>query len=54
MLNTLQVTAETVDFGGEERADIFVRFRSELVAEAAMEKMQGVFLNGRKLQLKYA
>lgn len=45
-------TSELVH-GGEIMTDVNVSFRSELVAEAVVEKINGEILQGRKLQVKF-
>lgn len=52
-MEDIEVTAKDLDYGGEMRTDICVKFRSELVAEVAKDKIDGVLLQGRKLQVKY-
>ena len=49
----MDVTAEELIHGGESVTDVFVRFRSELVAEIVKEKIDGEMLEGRKLQVDF-
>ena len=49
-----EVMTEELVHGGESTTDVFVRFRSELVAEAVKGKINGELLDGRKLQVDFA
>ena len=49
-----EVTTEELVYGDESLIDIFVRFRSELVAEVVKTKIDGELVEGRKLQVNYA
>jgi hypothetical protein len=48
-----EVTTKEVDIGGESVTDVFIRFRSEMVAETAKDELDGKMLSGRKLQVGY-
>ncbi|EMC91244.1 hypothetical protein BAUCODRAFT_319348 [Baudoinia panamericana UAMH 10762] len=48
------ITANELVHGGESVTDVFVRFRSELVAEMVKGKIDGVMVEGRKLQVTFA
>ncbi len=49
-----EITVVSRDIGGEIVVDVYVRFRSEMVAQAAKGDMDGEMLDGRKLRLGYA
>ena len=49
-----EVQAEELLHGGESITDVFLKFRSELVAEAVKEKIDGELLESRKLQVTFA
>lgn len=49
-----EVTTVEVIHGGESVTDVLVRFRSEVVAEAVKEKIDGEIVEGRKLQVTFA
>lgn len=48
------VLGKEIVHGGESVTDVFVQFRSELVAETVKDKISGVLLEGRKLQVEFA
>lgn len=48
------VATEDLLHGGESVTDVYVRFRSELVAEVVKANIDGEVVHGRKLQVKYA
>ncbi len=49
-----EILIEEADYGGERASDIFVKFRSELVAEMVKDRIDGELVDGRKLQVMYA
>ena len=49
-----EMTTEAVNLSGENVTDVYVTFRSELVAEMVKERIDGELFEGRKLQIKFA
>lgn len=49
-----EILTEELVHGAESLTDVFVEFRSELVAEAMKEKIDGEMVEGRKLQIEFA
>ncbi|KAK5119150.1 hypothetical protein LTR85_007764 [Meristemomyces frigidus] len=49
-----EVNTKEVVHGDESVTDVFVKFRSELVAEAVKEKIDGEVVGGRKVQVRFA
>lgn len=53
-MEDVRIMTRDLDYGGEPQTDVHIAFRSELVAEAAKEKINAVLLEGRKLQVRFA
>ena len=48
-----KVHTEELVHGGESVTDVYIEFRSELVAEVVKNKIEGETVEGRKLQVKF-
>ncbi|KAK5137651.1 hypothetical protein LTR08_007946 [Meristemomyces frigidus] len=50
----VEVTAVELEHGGESVTDVFMKFRSEIVAELVRDVIDGEMVEGRKLQARFA